>query len=129
MISWRGRLFALGAALLLAGAAWLLGGWIAAGPLAKDTEFVVRDGENLNTVTEHLLYVGAIDSTGGFRLRTRLLGGGAAIKSGTFVLPKGASQRTLLDILHGGRVVGRFVPIPVGLPSIRVLARLWPSPT
>ncbi len=128
MISWRGRLFALGAALLLAGAAWLLGGWIAAGPLAKDTEFVVRDGENLNTVTEHLLYVGAIDSTGGFRLRTRLLGGGAAIKSGTFVLPKGASQRTLLDILHGGRVVRRFVTIPEGMPSIMVQERLLAQP-
>ena len=124
MISWRGRLIALGAALLLAGAAWLLGGWYLTGPLAKDTEFVVRNGETLNSVAEHLLDVGAIDSTDGFRVRARVLGGGTAIKSGNFALPKGASQRTILDILQGGRVIRRFVTIPEGMPAIMVQERL-----
>ena len=128
MISWRGRLIAFGAALLLAGAAWLLGGWYVGGPLPKDTEFVVREGDSLAVVAEHLRAAGAIGSADAFRLRARLLGGGAAIKSGSFLLPKGASEHTLIDILEGGRVIRRFVTIPEGMPSIMAQERLLAQP-
>ncbi|MBA3053981.1 MAG: endolytic transglycosylase MltG, partial [Sphingomonadales bacterium] len=122
----RGKLLALVAAALAG--LWLVGGWFAGGPLPRDTEFVVKDGESLRAVSEHLLYVGALGSTNGFRLRARVFGGDTPIKAGTFLLPKGASQRTLLDILQGGKVIRRFVTIPEGMPSIMVQERLMAQP-
>jgi UPF0755 protein len=118
----RGRLIAFVAAALAA--LWLVGGWFAPGPLGKDTEFAVKEGESLGAVAEHLTYVGAIGSVDGFRLRARVLGGGAPIKAGSFLLPKGASQRTLIEILQGGKVIRRFVTVPEGMPSIMVAERL-----
>jgi UPF0755 protein len=122
----RPKLFAMILALLAL--AWGLGGWFLPGPLAKDTEFVVKDGESFNAVAEHLQYTGAISSPLTFKLRARLLGGGAPIKAGNFVLPRGASQRTLVDILQGGKVVRRFVTVPEGMPSIMVAERLAAQP-
>ena len=118
----RGKLLALVAVLLAAG--WFVGGWYVSGPLERDTEFVIRDGDSLSAVTENLLYVGAIGSTGPFRLRARVFGGGAHIKAGTFLLPKGASQSNLFDILEGGKIIRRFVTVPEGMPSIMVAERL-----
>ena len=42
--------------------AWGLGGWFLPGPLPKDTEFAVKDGESFNTVAEHLHSAGAVSS-------------------------------------------------------------------
>jgi len=59
--------------------AWGLGGWFLPGPLPKDTEFAVKDGESFNTVAEHLHSAGAVSSPLLFKLRARVLGGGAPI--------------------------------------------------
>ncbi|HET9628266.1 MAG TPA: endolytic transglycosylase MltG [Novosphingobium sp.] len=122
----RGKLLTLVAVIFVV--AWGIGGWFLPGPLAKDTEFVVKDGESFNTVAEHLQAAGAISSPLTFKARARLLGGGAPIKAGNFVLPRGASQRTLVDILQGGKVVRRFVTVPEGMPSIMVAERLAAQP-
>ena len=118
----RGQLLALLAALL--SLLWLIGGWYIGGPLRKDTEFVVRTGDSLGAVADRLVKAGAIDTAATFRLRARLLGGGASIKAGNFLLPKGASQSALIEILRGGKVIRRFVTIPEGMPSIMVKERL-----
>ena len=118
----RGKLLALLAIVLAA--AWLVGGWYVGGPLPRDTPFVVHDGDSLRAVTENLHEAGAIDAMAGFRLRARLFGGGAPIKAGTFMLPRGVSQATLVDILQGGKVIRRFVTVPEGMPSIMVKDRL-----
>lgn len=122
----RGRLIALAAAALAF--AWLVGGWFVPGPLPRDTEFVVPDGIGLSGVSDRLAEQGAIPSSLTFRLRARLLGGTAPIKAGTFLLPRGASQRTLLEILHGGKVIRRFVTVPEGMPSVMVQERLMAQP-
>jgi len=122
----RPKLLAVVLALLALG--WGLGGWFVAGPLGKDTEFVVKDGESFTAVAEHLHDAGAISSPLLFKARARLLGGGAPIKAGNFVLPKGASQRTLVDILQGGKVVRRFVTVPEGMPAVMVAERLSAQP-
>jgi len=44
------------------------------------------------------------------------------------LLPKGASQRTLIEILQGGKVIRRFVTVPEGMPSIMVAERLAAQP-
>ena len=122
----RGRLIAFLAAIAVL--AWVAGGWFLPGPLRKDAEFQVRNGDSLGTVAERLRAAGAIDASGPFRLRARLLGGGSPIKAGTFLLPKGASQRTLVEILQGGKVIRRFVTVPEGMPSIMVKERLVAQP-
>lgn len=119
------RLVALLAAV---GALWLIGGWYVPGPLKADRTFVVAEGESLSAVADHLQAEGAIGSATTFRLRARLLGSATPVKAGRFLLPKGASQRTLLDVLQGAKILRRFVTIPEGMPSIMVRDRLMAMP-
>lgn len=115
------RLIALVAALV---ALWIVGGWFTSGPLAKDQMVNIERGASLSQVADMLARDGAIRNADTFRLRVRLLGGDEPIKAGRFLLPKGASQRTILDILQGGRVERQFVTIPEGMPSVMVRDRL-----
>lgn len=126
-MSRRGKLFALVAAALAV--AWLVGGWFLPGPLRKDTQFVVAGGSGLAAVADALESQGAVGSAATLRLRARLFASDAPIKAGTFLLPAGASQRTLLEILQGGRVIRRFVTVPEGMPSIMVRERLLAQTT
>jgi UPF0755 protein len=125
----RGGIFvALVALAVLAVGGTFLGSWYLGGPLKKDTAFIVPDGAGLATVAEKLQREGAISSASGFRMRARLLGGGAPIKAGEFLLPKGASPARILAILQGEEVVRHFVLVPEGMPSIMVYERLMAQP-
>lgn len=116
------------AVLVLGVGAFVAGPWYLSGPLAKDTAFIVPDGASLSSVAAKLAKEGAIRSADGFRLRARLFGGGAPIKAGEFMLPKGASPRTILATLQGDDVMRRFVTVPEGMPSIMVYERLMAQP-
>ncbi len=116
-----------GLALLLAGAVFL-GSWFGSGPLTKNTPFVVPDGAGLSVVANRLEKQGAIASADAFKLRARLFGGGASIRAGEFMLPKGASPSQILGILQGNEVLRRFITIPEGMPSIMVHERLMAQP-
>ena len=119
---------ALAALVLLAGAWVALGGWYGSGPLEQETSFIVPDGASLGTVAAKLEREGAIASASAFRLRARILGGGAPIKAGEFLLPKGASAAKILEILQGSEVLRRYVTVPEGMPSILVYERLMAQP-
>ena len=119
------RLVALFAAL---GALWLIGGWYIPGPLKADKAFVVAQGASLSAVASQLETEGAIGSAQTFRLRAQILGSDTPVKAGRFLLPKGASQRTLLDVLQGAKILRRFVTIPEGMASIMVRERLMATP-
>lgn len=114
--------------LLLGGLGWLLGGWYASGPLGKEAAFVVPDGASLSSVATKLEDEGAVASASSFRLRARIFGGGAPIKAGEFLLPKGASASRILAIIQGDDVLRRFVTVPEGMPSIMVHERLTAHP-
>lgn len=116
------------AVLALGAGAFVAGPWYLAGPLAKDTAFIVPDGSTLGAIAGKLEKEGAIGSASGFRLRARLFGGGAPIKAGEFMLPKGASARTILATLQGDDIMRRFVTVPEGMPSIMVYERLMAQP-
>ena len=122
----RGSLFVLVAAV--AALLWLFASWSLPGPGPRDQDFVVPRGASLSSVADQLETAGAIRSATLFRLRAQILGGAAPVKAGHFVLPKGASERTLLDILQGGKVLRRFVTIPEGMASILVYERLMATP-
>lgn len=114
------------AALVLAGlaAAWLAGGWFAPGGLDRDTEFTVPEGDSLTAAADRLAQAGAIGSPRSFLLRAKLLGGSSGIQAGEFLLPKGASEASVLSILQDGRPLQRLVTIPEGMPSILVHEKL-----
>ena len=102
----RGCLWAAFAGLvLLAGVAYLLGGWYASGPLPRQTAFIVPDGASLATAADKLEREGAISSARLFRLRARLLGGSTPIRAGEFILPKSASQSQILNIIQSVEVL------------------------
>ncbi|MBW8785369.1 MAG: endolytic transglycosylase MltG [Novosphingobium sp.] len=124
----RPRLLALVAIAALLVAGWVLVGWYGGGPLKRDTAFIVPDGSSLGTVATKLARERAIDSPQGFRLRARLFGGGAPIRAGEFLLPKGASEARILHIIQGEEVIRRFVTVPEGMPSIVVYERLAAQP-
>jgi UPF0755 protein len=125
----RGCIVAALIALAVGVAAGLfLRGWYGSGPLASDTAFIVPDGAGLTVVAAKLEREGAIGSAEAFRLRARLLAGGAPVKAGEFLLPKGASPAKILSILQGDEVVRRFVIVPEGMPAIMVYERLMAQP-
>jgi UPF0755 protein len=124
----RGILAGLVALALLAAGGNFLGSWYWGGPLQKDTAFVVPDGAGIAVIADKLQREGAIRSASGFRLRARILGHGAQIKAGEFLLPKGASPARILSILQGEEVIRRFVTVPEGMPSIMVYERLMAQP-
>lgn len=113
------------ALLVVAPVFGLFHGYYGSGPLEADKAFVVPDGANLTAVATRLQASGAIYSARAFRFHTRLLGhGGANVKAGEFMLPKGASEDQILSILSGNEALRRFVTVPEGLPSIMVQERL-----
>jgi UPF0755 protein len=118
----------LAGALLLLAAGWFLYGWYGPGPLARETAFVVPEGTGLARVAAKLEKEGAIRSADAFRLRAKLLGSSSPIKTGEFLLPRGASPRQILAKLQSSEVVRRFVAVPEGMPSILVHERLMAEP-
>lgn len=110
--------------LVLATLGWFVGGWYTPGPLQKDTAFLVPDGASLASVAAKLEAKGVISNANAFRWRARVLGAGAPIKAGEFMVPKGASAARVLSIIQGDEVLRRFVTIPEGMPSIMVYERL-----
>lgn len=125
----RSRLWILILAVLVLGAGLFVAApWFLSGPLGKDTAFIVPDGSSLASVAAKLEAEHAIGSAQGFRYRARLFGGGAPIKAGEFMLPKGASPSQILAMLQGDDIMRRFVTIPEGMPSIMVYDRLMAQP-
>jgi len=120
-------LLALAALAALLG--WFTSGWFSAGPLAKDTPFIVADGSSLSSVAAKLEQNGAIESAAFFKLRARVFGAGSSIKAGEFMLPKGASPSQILGVIQGDEVLRRFVMVPEGMPSIMVYDRLMAHPS
>ncbi|MGB7655630.1 MAG: endolytic transglycosylase MltG [Novosphingobium sp.] len=125
----RGPLPLLLAALaLLLGLGWLGGGYLWAGPLDKETAFIVPDGASLSGVAAKLEKEGAISSAGAFKLRARVFGLGKTIKAGEFKLPAHASMRQILAIIASDDILRRFVTVPEGLPAVMVYEKLMANP-
>lgn len=110
------------------GLAWFAGGWWVTSSLDADTEFTVADGASLTSAAAALEEVGAIGSQSSFLLRAKVLGSGDGIQAGEFLLPEGASEADVLDILQHGKPLRRLVTIPEGMPSILVWEKLNAEP-
>ncbi|ESZ88679.1 MAG: aminodeoxychorismate lyase [Blastomonas sp. CACIA14H2] len=118
--------------IVLAGAAALVlliggnfyWGWTASGPAQQELAVVIPQGSSLASAARVLEEQGAISSAGAFLNRAKVFGGSDPIKAGEFVIPAGASNAQILNILQGGEVVRRMVTVPEGMPSILVHEKL-----
>ena len=120
-------LTALAVVALLAAGLWLRG-WYGAGPLEKETAFIVPDGSTLTSIAARLEKEHAIGSASAFLARAKILGGSAPVKAGEFLLPAHASNAAILDTLQSGKVMRRLVAVPEGMPAIMVWDRLIAQP-
>lgn len=99
-------------------------GWTAPGPLTREISVVITAGSSITSAAQQLEDEGAIKSADAFVNRAKIFGATSTIKAGEFVIPAGASNSDVLDILTGGKTVQRMVTIPEGWPSILVYERL-----
>ncbi|MEH6756799.1 MAG: endolytic transglycosylase MltG [Parasphingorhabdus sp.] len=99
-------------------------GWNASGPLQDERQIVIKSGSSLGMAAQTLEEEGVIKSADAFLNRAKILGGSQPIKAGEFIIPAGASNATILNILQGGKTVQRLVTIPEGTPSIIVYEKL-----
>jgi UPF0755 protein len=99
-------------------------GWTAPGPLTREISVVIKAGSSITSAAQQLEDEGVIKSADAFVNRAKIFGATSTIKAGEFVIPAGASNSDVLDILTGGKTVQRMVTIPEGWPSIMVYERL-----
>jgi len=108
--------------------AWFAGGWWVTSKLEQDTEFTVPEGASLTAAARALEMAHAIGSERNFLLRAKTLGSGDGIQAGEFLLPAGASEAQVLDILQHGKSLRRLVTVPEGMPTILVWEKLKAEP-
>jgi len=99
-------------------------GWNASGPLKNERQIVIKSGSSLGLAAKALENEGVIKSADAFLNRAKIFGGSEPIKAGEFIIPAGASNAQILDILQGGKSIQRLIMIPEGMPSILVYERL-----
>ncbi|MPT47230.1 MAG: endolytic transglycosylase MltG [Sphingobium sp.] len=116
-------LIIIGLGLLGAGGNFIYG-WRAAGPATEDVNFTVAGGASFKNVAVELKKAGLIRSADAFYARARLFAGSPVVKAGEYMIPKGASNSQIVQILTEGVGVNRFVTVPEGMPSILVYERL-----
>ncbi|HEX7873274.1 MAG TPA: endolytic transglycosylase MltG [Sphingobium sp.] len=99
-------------------------GWIGAGPLKADKTVSVPQGATLTSAARVLKSEGVVRSADAFLTRAKIFGSSAPIKAGEYLIPRGASNSRVLEILQGGKALSHLVTVPEGLPSILVHDRL-----
>lgn len=99
-------------------------GWNASGPLENEQQVIIKSGSSLGMAAKALEEEGVIKSADAFLNRAKVFGGSEPIKAGEFIIPAGASNSTILNILQGGKTVQRLITIPEGTPSIIVHEKL-----
>jgi len=99
-----------------------------AGPNPDQTAVYIPSGSSLRNVTDILQADSFIDSAATFYWTARLSGAAGDIKAGEFMVPAGASQADILNILREGKVVLHRITIPEGLTSRQVVVLLLQNP-
>lgn len=114
----------------LIGAGWIwLGNEVARdGPLPAETIFIVEPGEGLSAIATRLESESLIHSAWVMRLKARLDGTEAALKSGEFILEPRASVGEVLDILVEGKAVMHKITLPEGRTTAQLLHLIENNP-
>jgi len=99
-------------------------GWTAAGPSTREVTVVIKPGSSITLAAKSLEQGKVIKSADAFVNRAKIFGATSTIKAGEFLIPAGASNAEILDILTGGKALQRMVTVVEGMPSIMVYERL-----
>ena len=118
----------LGGAAAGAGWFWMQDALHRSGPLTEDTTFMVEPGEGLGIVSARLQNEGIIRNAALMRLKSRLDGTETSIKTGEFLIERGASTAEVLDALIEGKGVLYKVTLPEGRTTAQLLKLIEADP-
>lgn len=125
MTRWMFRLFGLGLACVLAGAAWMA--YFAFTPIAlrsSPLDFTVQTGSSLRGATRQIEEAGVALSAWRFVLLARALGKASDIKAGSYEVEQGITPKQLLDKLSRGDVTQTDVLFVEGWTFLQMRAAL-----
>lgn len=120
-------------ALLLVGGAIAYGNWLwedfnSAGTKPNDTTIVIPKGTGIAGIAELLADAKVIDNKLAFKLGTRVVFEGRALKAGEYAFPARISPRAAAQLMIDGKVVQHKVTIPEGLTISEIYDLLSQTP-
>ena len=95
-----------------------------AGPAADDRTVIIPSGATLKSAAALLERHGVLEVKAAFYWTARLSGAAGDLQAGEFLIPAGASQSEILNILLTGKTVLHKITFPEGLTSAQVAALL-----
>lgn len=98
------------------------------GPLAANTNFIVRSGAGLNEIAANLERNAIITDGRVFRVLTRVYLDGETLKAGEYEIKAGASMHDIMELLKSGKSILYSVSVPEGLTVKQVFRRLADDP-
>ncbi len=98
------------------------------GPLAANTNFIVRSGAGTNEIAANLERNDIITDSRVFRLLSRIYLDGDTLKAGEYEIKAGASMREIVELLKSGKSILYSVSVPEGLTVKQVFKRLSDDP-
>lgn len=121
LVVWMFMLAVLAGAGAAAGWVWFNNELNAPGPLTKEAVIKVDPGETLASVAARLEEDGVIKDARLMRLKSRLDGSELEIKTGEYIIDKGASAQQVLSILIEGRALLHKITLPEGRTTAQLL--------
>jgi UPF0755 protein len=118
---WMFMLALLAGAGAAAGWVWYNNELTAPGPLTEETVIEVAPGESLAAVAARLEADGIIKDARLMRLKSRIDGTELDIKTGEYIIEKGASVQQVLSILIEGRSLLHKITLPEGRTTAQLL--------
>ena len=98
------------------------------GPLAANTNFIVRGGAGLNEIAANLERNDIITDGRVFRVLTRVYLDGETLKAGEYEIKAGSSMHDIMELLKSGKSILYSVSVPEGLTVKQVFKRLADDP-
>lgn len=99
------------------------------GPLAVNTEFTVRSGTGLATISRDLENAGIISDSRIFRyVTTARLRDGETLKAGDYEIKAGASMQEIADLFESGKTILFSISFPEGLTVQEIFDKLAEDP-
>lgn len=100
----------------------------AAGPLASDKTFEVRQGLDAPAIAGELQRADIISDSGVFTAAVAVTGARGDLKAGEYKFPARASMREVLDIIVAGKAILYKLTIPEGWTTDQALTRIREHP-
>jgi UPF0755 protein len=121
LVMWMFMLAILAGAGAAAGWVWFNNELSASGPLTDETVIRVEPGEVLSVVADRLEADGVIKDARLMKLKARIDGSELKIKTGEYLIDKGASVEEVLSILIEGRALLHRITLPEGRTTAQLL--------